>query len=94
MTVNGCSLEEAQGAGDSLKQTVEREHAKVSQNRAADIIEIERLVLTEDALMLDYRVNNIYPHDIYVCEDIASCAVQRGSVVGRYEDLPWRKRTS
>jgi len=87
VTTNGCSSEQTQDAGNSEKQVVEGQDERVSREPMADVVEVGRFVLTEETLLLEYRVNNIYSHDIWVCEDI-DAAGPIGPIMGRYDGPP------
>jgi hypothetical protein len=70
IVAGGCSSRRAQEVESSQEQTVGRQSGKVWQKGTLDLVAIDRCVLTEEALTLDYHVHNIYPHDIWVCEDV------------------------
>ncbi len=58
--VIGCSS----GERPPTKRAAEREHP--------ELLKVERFSLTEENLRLDYRVTNIFPHDIWVCTTLDS----------------------
>ena len=62
--LSGCVSREHQHTA----QTPEKE---LPQKGQACMLEVKNFALTEENLRLDYRVDNLFPHDIWVCEDVA-----------------------
>ena len=88
VVTSGCSSKHTQEAGRSDELNVEGQNSEVFQNRMVDVVEVNRLDLVDGTLVLEYRVNNIYPYDIWICEDINAAVGSPGPVVGRYDGPP------
>jgi len=68
--MNGCASEWGRTAESADSQNVGQDGGSVLLKREPNMVEIERLAITKTTVTLYYRVTNIFPHDIWVCEDV------------------------